>query len=415
MSDAMPSAVPPSFVQRAHGLGEALRGAFTRGLVSVQAEELGTKDLADRLGCTAVLASRLRKALGAPSGAAVLLASPGIGPLESVRAGLERLGAPAEVLAALEEAIGAFDQLLRTGVRDRRALETMLAEAHPDGLEAFEHTRRQTVFRAFSEGQGLFADLMVDTTILTPTEEPGLAAGHSMFSARGLQSLRAGTSFQWSAYEGPPQVISGLTGSIEAPAQEDDGPRTSALDFAAFAENPLGSIKVSRLPGNTTLHSVEFDGFGLDSRVDLFSLDTITRSLPSGPPALGSPRRMGLCPGSATRRFVTEVFVHPALFEGAAPELRLQSLAGTGPVPLAAPDFQAAQRQVTGVDQDLGAGLEAWALEGESHHQGLLAAVFDHLGLDPREHRGFRYDAPFLYPWSQPVHCWFHPDDPLRD
>lgn len=383
-------------------LGEELRSALARALEGVGALDLGTKDLADKLGCTQVLSSRLRKALTSGSGQSVLLNLPGLEPLQAVQAGLERCGADPGALRSLAESIAALSFFLRVEVGDRRSLETILAEAHPDGLDGFEHSRRQAAFRAFSEGQGLLADQLVDTTILLPSEESGRATALSVLSVRGMESLRAGARFGWGATQGTVQ-------ELEASRQVLPG-----LDFEPFSRHPQAKVGAVELDGGTSLWEVSFDSFGTASRVDLFFQATYPDAFPSGIPAVGEPRRIGLGPGLACRRMVAEVFVHPSLFGGHAPELRILSTIGTGPVMPMLPDFATAQRPATRPSERLGVGPGEWELEGEPLHTGMLRMVFEVAGLDPAEFHGHRYDVTFPYPWNQPTHCWFHPSDPLR-
>jgi hypothetical protein len=388
-------------------VGEELRGAVRDALAAIGAADLGTKALAERLGTTQVFTSRLRKLIASESGEEAVLSSPGVAPLRKLQLILVTDGLDGSAADRLLAAIVAFDRMLRLEIGDRRTLEALLIDFVPGGREAFESSRRQAAYRAFAEGRGVSARLLVDTSIVVPGPSEGRASLATVATLHGIERHAEGAAFGFDLQTVP---LTGEGGQGASSRSAD----LAALDLQPYMDRPAAPTEVvSDGEGRRRLTLGE-TRIGPAGAVDLGFADLLEDAVPAGAPSLGDPRRFAITSGLACRDLVTEVLVLRGLFGGVHPELRHATTSGLGQVDVVHPEFPSLVRPIHQRLEPLDPSPRSLRVDGAAHRHELTVRVVELLGHRLDEFEVHRLTMPFPFPWSRFFHCWFHPDDPLR-
>lgn len=389
--------------QHAANLGERLQRSLRAGILEVSAPVDQNKEFAQRLGITAVLASRVRKLLATTDPIQALLVSPGEGPLRLVATGLERLGASDEACARIDQVLTEIRGFIAAEAGDRRALETLFADHMEGGRAAFEAPRRQAAFRALAEARGLHAELIVHTAFLLPVGEAGVKFS-TLLTVHALERSRADAQHSWLVHhrEGPAPALA--DGSVIH--GHESGALHSNQGLVRFCRNPPAPLQVAPLGPGLSEIRVGPTGFGPASRVDIVSFEESLAQASVAEPAAGALRGVGFTPQLAARRAVVEVFVHQGLFGGRPPITREASTCDLGPLDLKNLNHRLRLRSVAEPMQELGSGLDALDLPEVHLRRALLEDILGRLGQDPLELKGYRLDLAFPPPWYQFFHFW---------
>lgn len=396
------------FEARAGQVGEALRTSLTSALEALGLVGATNKALVQGLGITPVVATRLRKGLGAETPQGTLLALPGGKPLRECAARLRERGVEAARVLAFEASVEAFLEFVRDEAGDRRALETLLASHHPDGHESFERTRRQSAFRALRGAMGLFARRAVHTVILVPVQDGARTELWEVLGVYGLTRTRETATFHWT-HEGPLDP-SGCVGGLRLPG----GSTPQGLDLGPAGRTAASWIRDTGQGALPAGHALAPGLAGAAAALDLVGCVRLTADGPNQVPALGEPRSVGFVPGLPLEACVVEVLVHQELPLRQRPELCLHSSLQRGWVNLADPGAATLRRPLRAGSRSLGRGLDSWVLTAEPQHSTAVSRVFAWKDWDPQAFECWRFEQAYPYLWNQISHCWFHPDDPLR-
>ncbi len=391
------------FRERAVNLGERLQRAFLAALEEVGAPVERNKALAERLGITPVLASRLRKMLAKEDPAQALLVSPGEGPLQAVSMALARLGATADACSRIDSVLVAIRGFIASEAGDRRALETLLADHVEGGRPAFEAPRRQAVFRSLSEARGLHADLVIHSAFLTPMAGGGVSFS-TLLGIHALERTRAGAQHSWLVrrrLEKGPQ--------LEGPTVHH-GHKSGALEsgegLARFCLHPPAPLEMNELGEDLLECRLGPTGFGPPSRVDVISLEQHIAQVQRSEPDPGRLRGVGFTPQIPARRIVVEMIAHRELFGGRPPLILAGSTIDRGPLDMNDPEQRALLAPPSEEVEALSPGLSGLELRGLHMRRELLQETFARLGQEPRDFHGWRLEVPFAYPWYQYFFCW---------
>ena len=155
---------------RAASVGGRLMAALRELLEEAGCGDLGTQATAHHLGITPVLSSRTRRAALAETRIEALLRAPGPTPLRRVVEAAGRRGAREAATAEAERAIAAFEALIEEEAGSRRTLDSMLVDLGSDRA-SFEAQRRQEIFKAYTEFEGLSIDALSLTLLVGPSDD----------------------------------------------------------------------------------------------------------------------------------------------------------------------------------------------------------------------------------------------------
>jgi len=361
---------------------------------------VGPQILADELGLTVVTASRLLKALAQSDPIAVLQLIPGPNPLRRIIEGARRKGVGDEACSAAESAVGRFDELIRTEAGDRSALKAMLTAWLPEERKEFEAQRRQAIFKARAELDGVSCGFSLTSILLHPSaEDPSRLDIVLIECLLGIDRLRpeavvkmgtrrmvtpsSGESSSGDPPTAAPRQPTNLEGEIAV-----DGMHSVRLDeYCAAAPAPLAA----EVYGNFVQYSLGPTGFGPSSTVDLVLAEVnrseIAHVVPGGKEQ--APFFFTI-PEFATHKKVFDLLVHRDVFPGCGPELLIYDTAGRGPAVAEDPARRLDLRRSTETVEHLGTGLQRARLVEFARYGELLAHACDRLEWTPEEFRGYR-------------------------
>jgi len=377
--------------QRVEALGKRLTADLETLLATLPRWGTGPQRLAETLGISTVTASRLLRGLAQADPIATLQLIPGPRPLREIVAGAGKAGAPEAKCAAATRVIDEFDDLIRGLAGDRGALKAMLSAWLPEERGDFEAQRRQAIFKAYAELEGVAADLVLEAIVLLPSATPGRLDLVSVNCLLGVDRLRPDAVVRLSTRRlGAP--------SPEAPAERTpltldgelalDGLHTARLD--AFCGAPPAPLEAQVL-GPIVQYSLGPTGFGPASKVDLVIAEVNRAELPNRAADAEQPPYFFTVPEIAARRVTFDVLVHDSVYGGTAPELLTYATIGAGPAVACAPERAIDLRPSTEQVQALGAGLARLRLAEFPRYVPLMEHVFSRLGLAESEFRGYRF------------------------
>jgi len=372
---------------RAQNTGQTLAESFQRLIASLPDPSWRSQELATQLGQSVVTTGRLLRAMGNTDPLAVLIQAPGPQPLRRVIRAAEGRGAPPAEVAAAQEAVDEFRDLIQDHIGGRRALSSILSSWVPEASREFEMRRRQSLFRSISELLGAQQDLELVSAVLTPSAQ-GLPLDLAVvMGSLGVMRLRPGVQVDVSASD---MEAKGEERSVDLRHPNAGGPfGPGGLD--RFCGNPVASLRAHRLGGRVR-YTLADDVFGPDTKVD----HLIARFVPHD-----HPRAMGQPSGSGDIRspfllniqdfpkhkLIMDCFVHRDLVCDREPQLKLYGVAGKDPVN-PRDDASALDELETreGV-QTIGDGLRHAAIGEFPNYLPMLTELFAHIDCNPDDYR----------------------------
>ena len=332
---------------------------------------------------TIVTASRLLKALGQADPIAVLQLLPGPNPLRNLVKEAAKAGTDKAVCASAMESVDAFDALIREEAGDRGSLKAMLSAWLPEARREFEAQRRQTIFKALAELDGVSCDFEMSSLLIHPS-----SSGGSMLDVVNAKCLLGIDRIR------PDATVKLGTRRLGEPSDESDrarlplnldgepaidGLHTVRLD--GFCESPPAPF-LGRNFGPNVLYELGPTGFGKQSKVDLVIAEWNKDELNGLATEEGRTVNFFLIPEMATRKVVFDLFVHKDVFKNATPELMSYETNAMGPARAGDPARELDKRPVPEDLQVLkSAGHSARLLEFPQYGA-LLRHITDRLGWD---------------------------------
>ena len=395
------SATPGSELrQTVEALGATLADRLGMVLDGLPGRATGPQRLGEVLGMTTVTASRLLKALSQDDPIAVVQLIPGPNPLRKIVAAAREVGAPAAACEDALSSVDAFDRLIREEAGDRGVLKAMLSAWLPDERREFEAQRRQTIFKALTELEGVSCDLEVDTLILHPSATSGKLDIVNVKCLLGIDRIRPDAVVKLgtrrvvrSDEEERPRLPLTLNGE---PAL--DGLNTVRLDD--FCKAPPAPFAVLE-SGDTIQYSLGPTGFGRESKVDLVMAEVNRAELQDDRDEGGPSPFFFAIPEMPSRRLVFDVCLHRDVYAGFSPELSTFDTAGRGPANPGDLSRATDRRPCPEALQVLGAGTRRLRLLEFVRYGALLDHAFATLGWDAAEFRTYRVNIPYPLVGSQ--------------
>jgi len=389
--------------QRVEALGTSLANALGAVLAALPRRAVGPQRLGEVLGITTVTASRLLKALSQPDPVAMLQLVPGPKPLREVVGAAQGLGVPAPECVRATALIDEFDALIRTYAGDRSALKAMLSAWLPEERREFEAQRRQAIFKALTELEGVSCELALESRILAPSATPGMLDIIAVKAMLGIDRIRPDAVVKLATR----RVLTNESGAPVALGDEIAPPRTPlningdpALDglhtvrLDDFCEAPPAPLE-ARTYGQYVQYSLGPTGFGPASKVDLVIAEVNRAELPHRAPSRERPPYMFFIPEMPGRKMMFDVLVDSDVYGGLGPELLCYDTTGLGAAIPGDPARTLDLRSCTETALALGPGLARLRVLEFPRYTQLLEFVFVRLGLDPGRFRSYRFSQSY--------------------
>ncbi len=368
--------------------GDALLRQFSRVLAQVPGSDLGPQRLAGELGVDKVLASRLLKAVRAPDPIAVVHRVPGPEPLRRVLRASAKVGVNADDLAQAHAAVDGFEELIRSEIGDRSALEAILAAWVPEARRDFEVRRKQAAFRAMSQLKGVQADVYAEAAFFHPTADGERIDVVWLKAAIGLQRLRPGVRVRFTSRRAVEAETDGrqplnLAGEPVAGA--------SGAVLPEFCTSPAPTL--SSIAAGEMMHYMLADpSFGASSAVNLVTCEVNRSELPRYVSAAHKRRAWASSEVDfPAKRLQFDAFVHEDLYpESDPPSLVVYDTAVRGLADVNDPIRDIDRMDLLESIDPLGRGIPRFGSSDVPRYRDMLEAVCTRLGYDGGVFRGYR-------------------------
>lgn len=403
--------------QRVDALGTSLASALGAVLAALSSRAAGPRKLGEALGITTVTASRLLKALSQSDPVAVLQLLPGPKPLREVVDSARRAGAPEADCARAVALVDEFGALIRTYGGDRSALKAMLSAWLPEERREFEGQRRQAIFKALAELEGVSCDLSLETILLAPSATAGKLDVIAVKALLGIDRIRPdavvklatrrllpserGDRGEGHGAEEPPRTPRNLDGDPAA-----DGLHTVRLD--RFCEAPPAPLE-ARAFDQVVQYSLGPTGFGPASKVDLVVAEVNRAELDHRQPSRQRPPYYFLVPDMPCRKVTFDLIVDRDVHGGIGPELLAYDTTGYGAAVAGDPARTLDLRPLSDPALAVGQGLERLRILEFPRYAALLESVFERLQLDPARFRAYRFAQTYPLLGRQITFAFFGP------
>ncbi|MCP3917016.1 MAG: hypothetical protein GY711_15830 [bacterium] len=396
---------------RVEALGTGLAESLSQVLAHLPRRAVGPQIVANMLGITTVTASRLLKALGQSDPVATLQLVPGPNPLKRIVEAAREAGVDEQHCQPAWAAIESFDSLIRNEAGDRGALKAMLSAWLPQERREFEAQRRQSIFKAMAELDGVSSELELNAIILHAGSNAEKLDIANIKCLLGVDRIR------------PDAVVQLGTRRVANPAAaESDRPRgpvnldgESALEgmhtvrLDEFCKAPPAPLEANDF-GPYVRYSLGPTGFGPASKVDLVIAEVNRNELNSRRPSKEQPPYFFTIPEMASRKAVFDLLVHRDVYAGRGPTLLAYDTSGRGPAAAADPERKLDQRHVAETVDVLGSGLQRARLLEFPRYLDLLRHSFEKLGWESDEFRAYRIAISYPLVGTQITLAFLEPD-----
>lgn len=371
--------------------GDALLKGLGRVLERVPGSDAGPQKLAGQLGVDKVLASRLLKAMRSSDPMSVVHRTPGPEPLRRVLAASARLGVPADLLADAHAAVDGFEELIRTDIGDRSALEAILSAWVPEARREFELRRKQAAYRAMSQLKGVEAEVYAEAAVFWPS-----AGGEHIDivwikAVIGLHRLRPGVPIHFTSQ----RRVEGRAGRrpTNLAGEPVDSVHGAVVD--GFSSNPVPRLK-AQIAGEATHYLLDAPGFGSGSAVNLVTCEVNRAEIPRYLPAARGRRAWASSDiNIPTRTSQFDLLIHTDLFPGEHPDLRQYDTTIRGQADVNDPTRDIDQLDLLESVETLGVGSSRFGSSVVPQYRALLTHVCETLGFDGDQLRGYRLVSEF--------------------
>jgi hypothetical protein len=176
---------------------QGLRGALTELLAALQEDPRAPQELSRRYGINKNLAWKICKIINSTDAYSSAQHVPGLGGIKILLRSLEKGGAPAEELEAVEAAMSRFDRMIQVHVGDRANLELYVASVQPEGIHSsLLEANRRMAYLGNSAIWGVQARLGLTLRLIAPNQEdPERADLCSVGGLVGFRRLRPTASW----------------------------------------------------------------------------------------------------------------------------------------------------------------------------------------------------------------------------
>lgn len=366
--------------------GDALFKGLTEVIRQVPGADAGPQKLAKGLGVDKVLASRLLKALRAPDPMALVHRAPGPDPLRRVLRASARLGVSPELLAEAHAAVDAFEELIRTEIGDRSALEAILSAWVPEARREFELRRKQAAYRAMSQLKGVESDVYAEAAILWPSADGVHVDIIWVKAVIGLRRLRPGVQVLFTSQ----RRVESRDGRRPCNIAGDPVDSVEGAVMPGFSSDPVPRL-TTQIAGEATHYLLDEPGFGTAQSVDLVTGEVNWAEIPRYLPESRGRRAWASSDiNIPTRRSQFDLLIHQDLYPGESPDLRVYDTAILGQADINDPTRDINRFDLLETITPLGQGVRRFGSSDVPRYRTLLEHVCRALDLDGDRLRGHR-------------------------
>lgn len=389
-------------------VGDELLASLSAALSGAGARREGPQALAARLGVDKVLASRVLKAMRSADPMSAVHRAPGPEPLRRVVRALAEKGVDAAIIRRAENAIDAFERLIRDEIGDRSSLDAILSAWAPEARREFELRRKQAAFRAMSQLKGAEMSVLFAAVLLAPNaSNPRRLDVVWINGALGLRRLRPGAGVKFAT-----RRLSGQDG--------DRRPRTLAgvpvegldrLILDEFCTSPPPRLDAHKV-GEVVHYTLGEEGYGPGSAVDLVFAEV-------NPAEIDRHRQ----PGSTRKRYVFaeistparalqfDCFMHEDALPIGDPELKIYDTAFEGVADVNDPAREIDRLDLLERIDPLAPGLAAARSPDAPRYAELLRFACASMGWEESKLRGYRCRIDYPIYGSQVAMAFTPPEE----
>ena len=391
----MHSQTTPKLAATLRQLGSDLRRTHSAVLAELPEGTLGPQRLGAALGMDKVFAHRLLKCVRADDALAVLLHAPGPEPLRRFLRAAKKRGVASTALQAAERVLDRFQTVLREDVGDRSQLDAILSSWVPEARTEFELRRKQAIFKAQSQLQGVSAETNLGAVFLHPSHGQARIDVVWLAGLYGLQRWRPDSRTKVTTrrfvQDGADRRPTTLAGE-----------RVEGLDglrLDAFCSAPPAELEVHRV-GDVVQYVLAGNELGRKETRDLLVAEVNVAELPLTPQAGRRPYVFAEI-STPARRLVFDVFVHSSLWSAFTPELGVYDTTFDGVVDVNNPARAIDRIETT--DALTGVTAASLAHPAVPQHPALVKHVHTSMGWDPKAFHGWRAQIDYPLYGSQVV------------
>ena len=403
VKDSHDSASPELRIQN---VGRVLAAAIRAVADAIPGTPHGPVEVARRLGIDKVLASRVLKAVKNRDPVAALHDAPGPEPLRRFIRAAQKRGVSADLAEDANQAVRSFEDLIRQEAGDRSAFDVILSAWLPEARSAFELRRKQAAFRAIGQLKGVEGNLLSATAILHPSTDGEHLDVVWLFGLLGLKRLRPGSPVKFASRRLVPENGVRLPRTLT-------GETVGGLDglrLDQFCSTPLPEMQIHPV-GEVVHYTLADNGYGLRSACDLVFAEVNLSEMPRYIPAEQQRKRHVFAEISVpVKLLLFDALVHRNVFLGHDPNLAIYDTACEGVADPNDPSRDIDRLDTSETIQNLGWGVDKFRSSDEPRYADILRHVWDSLGWDTGDFRGYRCRIDYPLYGSQVVITW--PSDP---
>ena len=314
---------------------------------------------------------------------------PGPEPLRRIANAARKHEVPPSITRRAEDAIGAFESLIKDEGGDRSGLDAIISTWLPIAKQRFEREAKQAMYRGARQLRGVAADVQISTHLIHPGSDAMRCDCAAILGFLGLRRIRPEAGLRLGIVHGTSSASGHLT-TLTGKAIE------TADDFLwhEFCSQPEAEAMVRRVHcGNGWLYDMEWrDAVGPSSARDIImrnltSNATCRYRMPNDPRSKGGVSELVAAPA---RTLVFDILIHEDVYPDCQPEVRTVA---SGPQSWADPNDSSRDCDVLAIEErveHLGQGVErCWAEEIPAYVQ-MLQSACDTVGWDAQSFRGYR-------------------------
>ena len=374
--------------RRAEETGERLRDAVD-GLLG----ELSRRGLRDQRSIQGALnlsqsaISRLMSSVRSGDSLATLSSMPGIEALRQMAKGASKSGVDRDCLERVNGAVDDLQSFLDDAVGDRGTLEAVLSDWVLESRSSFELRHKAAAFKSMSALRGVQADMILNTGIVYPSEQPGVHDCIGIDALLGCRRIRPNGVLRlfgsYLAPEGASFTVTGLDGAPIESMQDMLLPEFSTLAPERIETQHHGQFL------ETTIRELPL-GKGVERGENLVCAQ-LYRGVHRAVRGTGAPSSgVGGQAEPPAEYFVVDALLHDEVWPDARPELRLYDTVVRGITHPDNPARQGDRLDMLESVQVLGRGPEALRLPEFARYPELVRHVCAKAGWDPMRLRAFR-------------------------
>ncbi|MHC4420815.1 MAG: hypothetical protein ACYS1E_09495 [Planctomycetota bacterium] len=367
-------------------VGRTLGSTLNAVVEAVPGAPHGPQQLAQTLGVDKVLTSRVLKAARHRDPLAVAHLVPGPEPLRRLLRSARKQNAPDHLVEAAMDAVADFERLIRQEAGDRSALDAIICAWLPAAREQFELRRKQAAYRAMSELKGCRVDVNLATVILNASPDGENIDIVWLMGLLGLHRLRPRTTLKLATRRMAEQEKPRRPATLEG--EPIEGMQGVRLD--RFCDAPPAPLRVHRV-GDVTHYTLAGDGFGPRSAVDLVIAEVNLAEMPRYVPR--DRKRKGHVfaeISTPAKVLLFDVLVHEDVYPGSEPALLIYDTVLDGVANVNDRTRDADRLDLLESVNSLGRGIATIRVAEIPNYVELVRHVFDRMGWNDRQFRGYR-------------------------